>query len=43
MFLLSREYMSSAFNGLTNRPKISDLTKRDVLQLNLCQNDETIA
>ena len=28
------------FNLSTNSPKISDLTKRDVLQLNICQTDD---
>ena len=27
---------------LTKKPKVSDLTKRDVFQLNLSQNNETI-
>ena len=40
--LISREYLSSEFNVLTNRPKISDLIKRDLFQLNLSQNDQTI-
>ena len=36
------EYMPSAIKLLTNNPKISYLTKRDVLQLNLSENDKTI-
>ena len=38
--LLWREYLSSIVNVLTNSPKISDLTKREVSQLALSQNDE---
>ena len=35
--------MSSALSGLKNSPKILDLTKTDVFQLCLCQNDEKVA
>ena len=37
--LLWQEYLSSAVDVLTKSPKILDLTKIEVLQLNLCQND----
>ena len=40
--LLLGENMSSAIKLLKNSPKISCLTKRDVTQLNLSQNDKTI-
>ena len=33
--LLKQEYLSSTVNVLTSSPKISNVTKRDVLQLNL--------
>ena len=36
------ENFSSAINVLTNSPKISDLTKREVLQLNLPESNERI-
>ena len=34
--------MSSAIKSLTDSPQNSRLTKRDVIQLNLSQNDEKI-
>ena len=34
--------MSSAINLLTNSPEISGLSKRDVFELNLSQDDESI-
>ena len=37
--LLWREYLPSAVNVLTNSPKISDQTKREIFQLNLSQID----
>ena len=40
--LLWPEYLSSAVNVLRNSPGISDITKRDVFQLNFSQSDETI-
>ena len=40
--LLVREYSYVAGNVLSNSPKISDLTKNNLLQLNLAQNDETV-
>ena len=38
--LLRREYLSSEVHVLTNSPEISDLTKRNVFQLNLFQSDK---
>ena len=38
-FLLGREYLSWAVYVLKNSPKISDITKRDVVALNFCQSD----
>ena len=40
--LLFWEYLVSADNGLTYNHKISHLTKRDIFQLFLCQNDKRI-
>ena len=40
--MLWREYLASAVSGLTNSPKISDLTKRDSYQLYECENDEKV-
>ena len=40
MFLLIREYFSSAVNVLTNSLKILHLTKRDFLQLSYLQSDQ---
>ena len=40
--VLWREYLVSAVSGLTNSPKISDLTKTDIFQLYVLQNDETV-
>ena len=37
---LSREYMPLAVNVLAHSPKISDMTKRHVLQLNFCLIDQ---
>ena len=34
------EYLASAISVLKNSPKIPDLTKRDVLQLCVCENNE---
>ena len=39
-FLLQREYLPSALNVLTNSPKTSYMTKRDILQLNFCESHE---
>lgn len=41
-FLLWREYLLSAVNPWTNSPKNLGLPKKDVYQLNLSQNDDTI-
>ena len=38
--LLRREYLSSAVSVLTNTPKISDITKKDIFRLNLSDSDE---
>ena len=38
--VLSREYLTSALNGLTNSPKILALTKGDPFQFYVLQNDE---
>ena len=35
-----KEYLPSAANVLTNSPKILDITKRDIFQLNISQSDE---
>ena len=40
--LLGREYLSLAVNVLTNSTKISDITEKDILQLNFSQSDETV-
>ena len=40
--VLWRENLSWTFRGLTSRPLISDLTKRDILQLNFSQNNEKV-
>ena len=40
--LLSREYLPSAVNVSANSPKISDITKRDIFQLNSTICDEGI-
>ena len=37
-----REYLSSAINVLTNSPKNSHITDRDIFQLNLYQNDKNM-
>ena len=37
-FLLQGEYWSSAVNVLTNTPKVEDVTKTDIFQLNSCQS-----
>ena len=36
------ECLKSAVNGLTNSPKISDMTKRCVFQPYPCQNDKKV-
>ena len=41
-WLLRREYLSSTVNMLTNSPKILDISKRVIFQLNFSQSDETI-
>ena len=33
IWILRREYLPSGINVLTNRPKISDVTKADIFQL----------
>ena len=38
--LLRREYLSSAVKVLRNSPKVSDITKTNILQQNFCQSDE---
>ena len=38
--LLRREYLSSAVSVLTNTPKISDITKKDIFRLNFSDSDE---
>ena len=38
---LWHEYLPAAVSGLRNSPMISDVTKRDVSQLNISQNDES--
>ena len=40
--MLSREYLSSVVNVLTNSVKISDQTKADIPQLNLPRINEKI-
>ena len=40
--MLCQDYFASAVNGLTNSPKISDLTRRDAFQLYILQNDEIV-
>ena len=40
--VLRREYLSSAVSVLTNSPKISNITKRDISQLNLSRSEEAI-
>ena len=40
LFLLSREYLSSAVNLLTNSPKILYITKRDFFQLSCLHSDQ---
>ena len=40
--LLGRKYVSLAVNVLTKSPKISNVIKRDIFQLNFGQSDETI-
>ena len=37
--LFRREYLSFPVNVLTNSPKISDITKRDIFELIFCQSD----
>ena len=39
LFLLRREYLSSAVNVLANSYKVLDITKRDISQLIYLQND----
>ena len=39
---ISAEHLSLAVNVLTNSPKISDLTKRELSQLSLSQDHDTI-
>ena len=38
--LLRREYLSLAFNGLTNSPKISHITKREFFQRKSLHSDQ---
>ena len=38
--LLRREYLSSAVSVLTNTPKISDITQKDIFRLNFSDSDE---
>ena len=40
--LFRRGYLSSAVNVLTNSPKISDVTKRGILQFDSAQSDGRI-
>ena len=40
--LLEQEHLSSEVNVSTNSPKISDVTKRDVFQLNLIHKNKSI-
>ena len=40
--VLRREYLSSPVSVLTNSPKISNITKRDISQLNLSRSEEAI-
>ena len=40
-FFLWHEYLPAAVSGLRNSPMISDVTKRDVSQLNISQNDKS--
>ena len=40
--VLWREYVPSPDNGLTNSPKIPDLSKRDAFRPYLCQNDKNV-
>ena len=40
--VLGRQCLSLAVNVLTNSPKISDITKRDMLQLNFCESNEKL-
>ena len=42
LFLLRREYLSSAVNVLTNTYKALHLTKTDFFRLNYLQNDHEI-
>ena len=37
--LLQREYLWLAINMLANSPKISDITKGDILQLYFCHSE----
>ena len=37
--LLQREYLWLAINMLVNSPKISDITKGDILQLYFCHSE----
>ena len=39
---IRREYLSSAVNVFKDSPKTSDITKRDIFQLNCSQREETI-
>ena len=40
LFVLRREYLSSAVNVLTNKLKILHITKRDSFQLNCLHSDQ---
>ena len=40
-FFLWHEYLPAAVSGFRNSPMISDVTKRDVSQLNISQNDKS--
>ena len=41
--VLRKEYLSSASNVLTNSPNISDITKRDIFELNFSRSDYRIS
>ena len=41
--LLSGVYFSLVVNVLISSPKISDVTKRDIFQLNVSQSDEELS
>ena len=40
LFLLRREYLLLAVNGIRNSPKILDITKRESFQLNFLHRDK---